>query len=129
MATATLSKSLETVVWLSPELVSGAPCFYGTRIPVQHLFDYLKGGHTLEDFLIGFPPVTREQAETVLEASEHSLYEQLQAEARQQARAQLRQMLMDGINSGEPVELTQADWDEMEAEVVRRANERKEANH
>ncbi|NOT63020.1 MAG: DUF433 domain-containing protein [Acidobacteria bacterium] len=127
MTTTILPKSLETVVWLNPERVSGAPCFYGTRVPVQNLFDYLKGGHTLEDFLTGFPPVTREQAETVLEASAHSFYQQLQLEARQQAKAQLGQMLRDGINSGDPVELTQADWDEMEAEVVRRAYARKEA--
>ncbi len=44
-------------------------------MPVKVLFDYLKGGHTLEDFLAGYPTVTREQAEIVLDASQGSLYE------------------------------------------------------
>jgi hypothetical protein len=43
-------------------------------VAVKVLFDYLKGGRTLEDFLAGFPPVTREQAEIVLDASQGSLY-------------------------------------------------------
>ncbi len=60
-------KVIEGVIWIDLERVSGAPCFYGTRVPIQNLFDYLEGGHTLEDFLEGFPPVTREQAVKVLE--------------------------------------------------------------
>lgn len=127
MATVTLSESLQKAVWINPEPVSSGPCFYGTRIPVQNLFDYIKGGQTLEDFLKGFPPVTREQAEIVLEASETSLYEQLRLEAKQKETAHLRGLILDGINSGEPTEVTQADWDEIEAEVVRRSNARKEA--
>jgi uncharacterized protein (DUF433 family) len=42
--------------------MSGAPCFYGTRVPVKTLFDYLEGGQTLDDFLDGFPGGSREQA-------------------------------------------------------------------
>ena len=127
METATLSESLQQAIWLNPERVSGEPCFYGTRVPVQNLFDYLKGGRTLEDFLAGFPPVTREQAEIVLAASETFLYEQLRLEARQKETERLKELILDGINSGEATEITQADWDEIEAEVVRRANARKEA--
>jgi uncharacterized protein (DUF433 family) len=127
METATLAASLQQVIWLNPERVSGVPCFYGTRVPVQNLFDYLKGGRTLEDFLVGFPPVTREQAEIVLAASETFLYEQLRLEAKQKETERLKGLILDGINSGEPTEMTQADWDEIEAEVVRRANARKEA--
>lgn len=40
--------------------------FIGTRVPVQSLFDYLEGGETLDEFLHGFPSVTREQAIAVL---------------------------------------------------------------
>ena len=39
----------------------GTPVFAGTRIPVQTLIDYLEGNETIEDFLDGFPTVTREQ--------------------------------------------------------------------
>ena len=37
----------------------GEPVFRGTRVPVQTLFDYLEGGDTLDDFLQGFPTVSR----------------------------------------------------------------------
>ncbi len=52
-----------------PEIMSGALCFTGTRVPVKHLFDYLKGSSSLEDFLQDFPSVSRERAVAVLEAA------------------------------------------------------------
>ena len=55
------------VIEINPEKVSGTPVFAGTRVPIKNLFDYLEGGETLENFLEGFPPVTREQAVAVLE--------------------------------------------------------------
>lgn len=59
---------------MDSERLSGELCFAGTRVPVETLFDYLIGGETLEDFLEGFPSVSREQALTVLElAKEHLL--------------------------------------------------------
>ena len=45
----------------------GVPVFRGTRVAVQTLFDYLEGGETLEDFLEGFPTVSREMALGALE--------------------------------------------------------------
>ncbi len=47
--------------------MSRALVFKGTRVPVQHLIDYLKSGETLDRFLEGFPTVTREQAEAYLQ--------------------------------------------------------------
>jgi uncharacterized protein (DUF433 family) len=58
------------VIEINPEKLSGTPVFAGTRVPVKNLFDYLEGGDSLEDFLAGFPPVTREQAIAVLEMAE-----------------------------------------------------------
>lgn len=52
-----------------PEVMHGAPVFRGTRVLVQTLFDYLEGGETLEDFLEGFPTVSRA---AVLEALEEA---------------------------------------------------------
>lgn len=46
--------------------LSGAPAFNGTRVPVKALFDYLAGGHPLDEFLLDFPDVTREHAQAVL---------------------------------------------------------------
>lgn len=55
------------LIWINPERLSGAPCFFGTRVPIQNLFDYLEAGDSLDEFLDGFPGVTREQAVAVLE--------------------------------------------------------------
>ena len=51
-----------TVITRDPEIMHGAPCFRGTRVPVRTLFDYLMGGSTFEDFLRNFPTVSRELA-------------------------------------------------------------------
>ena len=55
------------VVTTSPDILSGTPVFAGTRVPVQALIDYLEGGETIDDFLAGFPTVTREQVVAFLE--------------------------------------------------------------
>ena len=56
-----------------PEIMHGTPVFRGTRVPVQTLFDYIEGGETLEDFLEGFPTVSRELALKALEEAKHLL--------------------------------------------------------
>ena len=61
------------VVHSDPEILSGTPVFVGTRVPVQSLFDYLKGGDTLDEFLRQFPSVRREQAIAALELARESL--------------------------------------------------------
>jgi uncharacterized protein (DUF433 family) len=61
-----------TVVSRSPDIMSGAAVFVGTRVPVQNLLDYLAGGHTLEEFLDDFPTVTREHAIELLHELGHS---------------------------------------------------------
>ena len=63
----------DELVEIDPEKMSGAPVFTGTRVPIKHLFDYLEGGETLDEFLHQFPSVTREQALAVLELSQKSL--------------------------------------------------------
>jgi uncharacterized protein (DUF433 family) len=56
------------------EIMSGALCFKGTRVPVQTLFDYREGSSSLEDFLEDFPSVTREAAIAVLEVAKERLF-------------------------------------------------------
>lgn len=56
-----------------PEIMHGMPVFRGTRVPAQTLFDYIEGGETLEDFLEGFPTVSRELAVQALEEAKHLL--------------------------------------------------------
>ena len=62
-----------SVVKIDPEIMSGLPCFAGTRVPARTLIDYLEGGDTLEDFLEDFPTVRREQAITLLEEASERL--------------------------------------------------------
>ena len=57
----------------NPLLMSGTPCFAGTRVPVKSLFDYLEAGDTLDEFLDQFPTVERQVAINVLEASRLAL--------------------------------------------------------
>lgn len=57
----------QPVVSRDPEIMSGAPVFAGTRVPVQTLVDYLEAGDTINDFLDGFPSVTRQQVIAFLE--------------------------------------------------------------
>jgi uncharacterized protein (DUF433 family) len=57
----------QSVVTCNPEVMSGIPVFRGTRVPVQTLFDYLEGGESIDDFLKGFPSVSRGQVIAFLE--------------------------------------------------------------
>jgi uncharacterized protein (DUF433 family) len=52
---------------ISPDIMGGTPVFLDTRVPVQTLFDYLKAGDSIDDFLDGFPTVTRAQVIGLLE--------------------------------------------------------------
>lgn len=59
--------SIEQIVSVNSEIMSGAPVFAGTRVPVQTLFDYLEAGDSIEEFLAGFPTVSRQQVVSFLE--------------------------------------------------------------
>jgi uncharacterized protein (DUF433 family) len=63
-----------SLVSRDPEVMSGALCFTGTRVPVQNLFDYIEGSSSLEQFLEDFPSVSRETAVAVLEAAKERLF-------------------------------------------------------
>ena len=62
-----------SLVNCNPEIMSGALCFTGTRVPVKHLFDYLEGLSSLDDFLTDFPSVSRDRAVAVLELARERL--------------------------------------------------------
>jgi uncharacterized protein (DUF433 family) len=49
----------QPIISCDPEVMGGAPVFYETRVPVQTLLDYLEAGESIDDFLEGFPSVTR----------------------------------------------------------------------
>ena len=63
------------VICRDPEIMGGTPVFSGTRVPVQTLLDYLEAGESIDDFLGGFPSVTRKQVVEFLEAAKDTLVE------------------------------------------------------
>jgi uncharacterized protein (DUF433 family) len=63
------------IVSRSADVMGGTPVFYGTRVPVQTLLDYLEAGESINDFLEGFPTVTREQVIAFLEEAKNRLIE------------------------------------------------------
>jgi uncharacterized protein (DUF433 family) len=65
------------IVWVNRERMSGTPCFTGTRVPIQSLFDHLEAGDSLVTFLEDFPPVTCAQAVALLEISRARLLDEL----------------------------------------------------
>ena len=67
--------ALDEVVWVDPDRMSGAPCFRGTRVPVQTLIDHWEGGSTIEDFLVDFPRVSRAQALSFIELAKERILE------------------------------------------------------
>jgi uncharacterized protein (DUF433 family) len=53
--------------------MSGAPCFAGTRVPIQNLMDYLEGGDSIDEFLEDFPTVSRQHVISFLEEAKESV--------------------------------------------------------
>jgi len=57
----------EPVVSRNADVLGGTPVFPGTRVPVETLLDYLEAGESIDEFLEGFPTVTRKQVIAFLE--------------------------------------------------------------
>jgi uncharacterized protein (DUF433 family) len=60
-----------SVVHIDPEIMSGAPVFRGTRVPVHIFLDHLAEGENVDSFLLGYPTVSREQLEIFLHEIGH----------------------------------------------------------
>ena len=57
----------------SPDRMGGTPVFFGTRVPVQTLIDYLEAGESIDDFLEGFPTVRKSQVIAFLEEAKNRM--------------------------------------------------------
>ena len=57
----------------NPEILGGTPVFAGTRVPVRILMEHLEAGDRLDEFLVDFPSVSRDQAVAVLERAKMML--------------------------------------------------------
>jgi uncharacterized protein (DUF433 family) len=61
------------IIECDPEKLGGTPVFFGTRVPIQNLFDCIEDGESIEEFLDQFPTVSREQVIRVLNTSKEKL--------------------------------------------------------
>jgi uncharacterized protein (DUF433 family) len=68
-----MSGMSDDVIHIDPETLGGTPVFVGTRVPLQALIDYIRGGHPLSDFLDDFPTVSHSQAVAALERARQLL--------------------------------------------------------
>jgi len=64
---------MDQLITIHPDIQSGAPVFFNTRVPVKNLFDYVKGGHTIAEFIDDFPSVKYEQALAILDMAESTV--------------------------------------------------------
>lgn len=58
----------------APDILGGTPVFSGTRVPVQTLIEYLEGGQSIDEFLQGFPTVSRDQVIAFLEEAKARMF-------------------------------------------------------
>ncbi|OGH56159.1 MAG: hypothetical protein A3G34_06750 [Candidatus Lindowbacteria bacterium RIFCSPLOWO2_12_FULL_62_27] len=58
---------MNSVIIVDPQIMSGTPVFAGTRVPAQTLIEYLEDGSSIDEFLDGFPTVSRDQVIAFLE--------------------------------------------------------------
>ncbi len=63
----TIPRGLETVLKIDPEIMHGALCFAGTRVPLTVFLDNLAEGVGMDEFLKNYPSITRDQAHAVLD--------------------------------------------------------------
>ena len=54
----------------SPDVMGGTAVFHGTRVPVQNLLDCLQAGESIDDFITGFPSITKESVMAFLKVDE-----------------------------------------------------------
>lgn len=72
---------IEELIEVDPEKLGGTPVLFGTRVPIQNLFDCLEGGESLDEFLEQFPTVTREQAQAAINLLSRKLVEEYEIAA------------------------------------------------
>jgi uncharacterized protein (DUF433 family) len=65
----------QPIISRSPDIMGGSAVFHGTRVPVQTLLDYLEAGESIDDFLEGFPSVTRERVIAFLKEAKTRMVE------------------------------------------------------
>jgi len=65
-----IASTAMSVVSINPKVQGGVPCFAGSRVPVSSLFDHLKKGYTVDEFLADFPTVSKVQVDALLDLAQ-----------------------------------------------------------
>lgn len=63
----------QKIITTNRDILGGAPVFSGTRVPVQTLLDYVEAGGSIDDFLEGFPTVSRKMVIAFLESAKDQM--------------------------------------------------------
>ena len=64
---------MDTLIDRNPDILGGTPVFYGTRVPIRLLMEYLEAGERVDDFLDAFPTVTKNQVIRLLHIATENL--------------------------------------------------------
>ena len=70
----------DPLVTVSPDWLGGEPCFAGRRVSVKALFDYIKSGHSLDEFLEAYPSVSKGHAVAVIDLATRGVMRPVAAE-------------------------------------------------
>jgi len=65
-----IKKDSNNIISRNKDILGGTPVFKGTRVPAKSLWDYLKAGDTVKDFLDDFPSVEKEQAIALIDRAQ-----------------------------------------------------------
>lgn len=76
----------ESIIAIDPDVLGGTPVFRGTRVPIQTLFDYIKHD-SIQEFLVGFPHISREMVDDVLDQAAKRATQPLRPNKRNAAAA------------------------------------------
>ena len=68
----------QPIIFRSADVMGGTPVFCGTRVPIETLLDYLEAGDWIDEFLEGFPSVSREQVIGFLEDATERLLQSVE---------------------------------------------------
>ena len=73
------TQAFNNLITCNARIMSGTPVFKNTRVPIKNLIDYLEAGDSLDEFLEGFPSVSRTHAMQALELAKEMLLTQAYA--------------------------------------------------
>jgi uncharacterized protein (DUF433 family) len=72
-------ENYKDLIWVDSDRMGGAPCFFGTRVPIDDLFRFVRQGGNIDEFVESFPTVSKELVLRLLEEGEAAIIAKLRA--------------------------------------------------